>query len=153
MSGLAFLSCHPLVEHPCKLVNYTHALQMTSEQWAVLCRSNVDSFFHYPNPKIFRFVHIQVLLVLKVLNILKLSLLMHCTDVATSDFVPNKVVPFFFSGPEAGPTNRVHIRHSVTQVPLSRIWEKYIGLISDVFWVKEFKSERIRLAREVVGVL
>ena len=25
-----------------------------------------------------------------------------------------------------------------------RIWKKYIGLISGVFWAKEFKSERIR---------
>jgi hypothetical protein len=76
--------------------------------------SNVEGFFHYPNCKIFKLLRMYVLLVLRVFGILKLSLLMHHTDIATSDFVPNNGGSIFFSWPEAGLTNWVHIWHSIT---------------------------------------
>jgi hypothetical protein len=68
-------------EHPHELINYIPALQTTS-----LAEQSTGSgpcyitYFHYPNPKIIKFVCIYVIYVLNILEIY----------IATSEHVPNK---------------------------------------------------------------
>jgi hypothetical protein len=79
-------------EHPRELINYIPALQTTSEQSSGPC---YVTYFHYPNPKIIKFVCIYVIYVLNILkkytsqpqNIYQISLI--------------KVGSIFFLRPEA----------------------------------------------------
>jgi ABC-type phosphate/phosphonate transport system ATPase subunit len=68
--------------------------------------------FYYPNPKIIKFVCIYIIYVLNI----------HEIYIATSEHDQIsliKVGSIFFSRPEAGLTNRVHVRHYDTRVPLA----------------------------------